>query len=248
MAAHQPSGNAADVVIVGGGVAALEALMALRDLAGEHLGITVVAPDADFVYRPMAVVEPFGAGPPRRYPLREIAADFGARLVRAMVTSVDADGGRVVLRSGATLAYETLVLAPGARTLPAFDDAITFGHPGSADAMRALVAEVEQGTARRVAFVMPSAVGWNLPLYELALMLGRQARRQSSEGTAFSLITPENRPLALFGDRPSAAVARLLEAAGVEFIGSMYADVHPGTVALHGPAARCRSIAWSRYH
>jgi sulfide:quinone oxidoreductase len=37
------------VVIVGGGVAALEALMALRDPAGDRIGVTLVAPEPDFV-------------------------------------------------------------------------------------------------------------------------------------------------------------------------------------------------------
>ena len=33
------------VLIVGGGVAALEALMALRDLAGDRVAITLIAPE-----------------------------------------------------------------------------------------------------------------------------------------------------------------------------------------------------------
>jgi NADH dehydrogenase FAD-containing subunit len=39
------------VVIAGGGVAGLEALLALRGRAR----LTLVAPDRDFVYRPLAV-------------------------------------------------------------------------------------------------------------------------------------------------------------------------------------------------
>jgi sulfide:quinone oxidoreductase len=79
-----------EVVIVGGGVAALEAMMGVRALAGERVNITLVAPDADFVYRPMAVGEPFGHGAPRRYPLSRIAADFAARFTRAKVIAVAA--------------------------------------------------------------------------------------------------------------------------------------------------------------
>ena len=47
------------IVIVGGGVAGLEALMALRDLAGDRVELTLVAPDPDFKYKPLAVEEPF---------------------------------------------------------------------------------------------------------------------------------------------------------------------------------------------
>jgi sulfide:quinone oxidoreductase len=52
----------AGVLIAGGGVAALEAMMALRDLAGERVRMTLVAPEPDFVYRPMAVAAPGWGG------------------------------------------------------------------------------------------------------------------------------------------------------------------------------------------
>src|SRR5919112_3372468 len=166
-------GSPGEVLIVGGGVAALETLMALQDLAGDRVRVTVVAPDPDFVYRPMAVAEPFGLGEAQRYPLERIADDFGARLVQAGVSAVDPAERRVALRSGDTMPYDTLVLAPGARFMPAFDDALTFSGPASAPAMRALLDEVEQALVRRIAFVAPSVVGWTLPLYELALLTAR---------------------------------------------------------------------------
>ena len=46
-----------DVLIAGGGIAGLEALLGLREVAGERVRLTVVAPDPDFTYRPMAVAE-----------------------------------------------------------------------------------------------------------------------------------------------------------------------------------------------
>jgi sulfide:quinone oxidoreductase len=224
-------GSPAEVLVVGGGVAALETLMAVHDLAGDRVRVTLVAPDPDFVYRPMAVAEPFGFGEARRYPLTRIADDFGARLVPAGVTALDAAAKRVVLRSGDTMPYDTLVLAPGARMLPAFDDAVTFRGPGSAPAMRALLDELEQGRVRRIAFVAPTVVGWTLPLYELALLTARHAAARSLE-RELVLVTPEQRPLALFGDRPSAAVAELLAAAGVEFIGASHVEVADGAARL----------------
>ena len=115
--------------------------------------------------------------------------------------------------------------------LPAFDDAIAFGAPDSSAAMRDLLAEVEQGRARRVAFVAPTIAGWTLPLYELAIMTAGLVRDRGLDAELI-LITPEARPLAVFGAGPSAVVARLLAAAGVEFIGSTYADVQRGAVRL----------------
>ena len=54
------------VTVVGGGVAALEALIALRSLAEERVDIELFAPEPVFEYRPLAVAEPFGhrPGPP----------------------------------------------------------------------------------------------------------------------------------------------------------------------------------------
>ena len=37
-----------NVVVAGGGPAALEALMALRDLAGDRVRLTLIAPEAEF--------------------------------------------------------------------------------------------------------------------------------------------------------------------------------------------------------
>jgi len=220
-------GSPAEVLIVGGGVAALETMMALRDLAGDRVRVTLVAREPDFVYRAMAVAEPFGLGEAQRYPLRRIVEDFGAELVQAGVAALDASARRVVLRSGDMLRYDTVVLAPGARMLPAFDDALTFGGPESGPAMRALLDELEQGAVRRIAFVAPTVAGWTLPLYELALLTARHATTKHLQ-LELALVTPEQRPLALFGERPSAAVAQLLAAAGIAFIGASHVEVGEG--------------------
>jgi sulfide:quinone oxidoreductase len=51
------------VLIAGGGIAGMEALLALADLAGDRLELTMVSADPDFRYRPMAVDEPFSLTP-----------------------------------------------------------------------------------------------------------------------------------------------------------------------------------------
>jgi sulfide:quinone oxidoreductase len=224
-------GSPAEILIVGGGVAALESLMALRDLAGDRVRVTLIAAEPDFVYRPMAVAEPFGFGEARRYPLRRVVEDFNARLVLAAVTAVDASDRRVVLRSGDTIHYDTLVLAPGARMLPAFDAAVTFAGPGSAAAMRTVLDDLEEGHARRIVFVAPTVAGWTLPLYELALLTVRHAAAAKVECDV-TLVTPEPRPLALFGERASTAVAEMLAAAGIEFTGASHVEPVDGAVRL----------------
>ena len=47
------------VLIAGGGVAGLETLLALHALAENRVELTVIAPEDEFVYRPLAVNESY---------------------------------------------------------------------------------------------------------------------------------------------------------------------------------------------
>ena len=69
-----PGNGKLRVVIAGGGVAALEAMVALRRLAGEFLEIELLSPDRDFFYRPLSVGEPFGVGEVLRFDLTSLGA------------------------------------------------------------------------------------------------------------------------------------------------------------------------------
>jgi sulfide:quinone oxidoreductase len=220
------------VVIAGGGVAALETLIALRDLAGDRVDITLVAPADAFTYRPMTVAEPFGEGHARRYELAAIAKHFGARLVSDSVVRVDSKARRVGCLSGEKLDYDHLVLAVGAKSRPAYTHAITFGEDPSEEALHGLLADIEGGYAEHVTFVVPAGTAWTLPLYEIALMTARQAWSMGLGRVRFTLVTPEDQPLALFGPTASAAIGELLEAQGIEFVGSTYPSVEHGRVLL----------------
>ena len=77
------------IVIAGGGIAALEALIALRRQAPGACHVTLVCPNASFGYRPLAVQEPFGRGGGRRFSLSSIARDLDARHVRDALSLVD---------------------------------------------------------------------------------------------------------------------------------------------------------------
>ena len=95
-----------------------------------------------------------------------------------------------------------------------------------------MLSRLLSGEQRSAAFVAPSMTGWLLPLYELALMTGRELAQSKVEGARLRLVTPEDRPLTLFGDRGSEGDARLLAAARIEFIGATRATVRGGDVAL----------------
>ena len=58
--------NAARVVVVGAGFAGLELVLALRELAGDRVQVTLVAPEPEFVAPPMLIAEPFGLGVAQR--------------------------------------------------------------------------------------------------------------------------------------------------------------------------------------
>jgi sulfide:quinone oxidoreductase len=213
------------VLIAGGGVAALEAMIALRDLAEEHVHVTLVAPQPDFVYRPLSVTEPFCLGHATRHAIAPLATEFGADVVRAALAKVDPAAHRAVLDDGSALAYDALLIAIGARMEPAFSHAITFGADGAAAALSGLVADLEAGYVRRVAFVLPSRTAWSLPLYELALMTARDIWSAGADDAELALVTPEARPLDAFGSDASAMVAELLAQQRIEFIGSVTPEV-----------------------
>src|SRR5689334_18814482 len=109
-----------EIVVAGGGIAALEFVLALRDLAGDRVAVTVVAPNREFVARPQLIADPLVGAAAQRRPLTRIADEAGFRLIPASVGAVAPDRRHVALRSGGTVAYDTLVLAPGATVLPAF--------------------------------------------------------------------------------------------------------------------------------
>src|SRR5215212_5951620 len=94
------------VVIAGGGVAALEALLALRADAGELVDVTLVADTDTFAYRALNVGEAFGAGHPRRYSLPALVEDCGARFVQERVTSISAGARELLLGDGDRIDYD----------------------------------------------------------------------------------------------------------------------------------------------
>jgi sulfide:quinone oxidoreductase len=220
----------ARIVIAGGGVAALEAMIALRDLAPERVRVTMVAPRPNFVYRPLTVAEPFSLGHAAEHSLLALAHDFGADFVRGAAVHVDVDAHRVQLDDGRALDYDSLLIAVGAATRPAYAHAITFGTVRAAEELSGLLADLEGGYVHRVAFVLPSSIAWSLPLYELALMTARHVWAAGVDDVDFALVTPEAHPLELFGAEASAMAAELLAQARIDFVGSVTPEVNRDAV------------------
>lgn len=227
------------VAIAGGGIAALEALLALSADARSLLDMTVVADADDFLYRSLQVGEPFGLGHPHRYPLAELVDDVGACFVRARVTGVRPEQHELVLEHRDPIGYDALLLALGARSVPAFDHGTVF-EPESYDE---LLRDVRDNLADDVTVVVPDGVLWSLPAYELALMTAAWGH---AGGATVRIVTCEEGPLAIFGPDASDAVADRLAEAGVTVVTGVVPDVpqdglvHTGAHWL--PTARVVSL------
>ncbi len=212
-----------NVLIAGGGVAGLETALALRDLAGGRVTMTMLTPEPEFVYRPLRVREPFAGPTANRYSLAEIAVDIGVELKQDAFKWLDVSEQTVHTAAGQQLRYDALMLAMGARLQPRFKHALTIDDRKLDQQLHGLIQDVESGYIHRLAFIIPEPAPWALPLYELALMSARRAYTMS-ETVSITIITPEDAPLAVFGSVVSEAVQKTLDAAGIDVVCGTHAE------------------------
>jgi sulfide:quinone oxidoreductase len=137
---------------------------------------------------------------------------------------VDAEQRVAHTASDAAIGYDALVLALGAVARPRYEHAITIDDRKLDETLHGLVQDIEEGYVGSVAFVSPGRMAWPFPLYELALMTATRAFDMDVE-LETTIITPEDRPLAIFGTEASDAVAQLLEQAHIKTINSAYAEI-----------------------
>jgi sulfide:quinone oxidoreductase len=240
----------ARVLVAGAGAAGLETMLALHELAGSRTRVELLAPEREFHYRPLTVAEPFGLVEPRALDLNVIADEFGATLRTDALASVDPAGHCVMTAGGSEVGYDIVVIAVGARPLEAVEGALTFTGGRDGAAFARLLDDLERGTVKRVAFAVPSAVAWSLPVYELALMTADRLRRRGVHGAELTVVTHEERPLAYFGDRVSGQVAERLRGADVALLASRAAQrFDHGELFLRGrdePLSADRVVALPR--
>ncbi|HWO17107.1 MAG TPA: FAD-dependent oxidoreductase [Solirubrobacterales bacterium] len=213
------AGRRPRVLIAGGGVAALEAMLALRGRAEVELH----APRREFAYRPLAVGEPFGAGRVLTFDLADLAERAGASFRLDSVIAVDGDRRHVVTRDGHEVPYDYLLLAHGVRMLWAVPGAVTFWGVPDEGGVAEVVRGLREGELRSAVFTMPGGASWSLPIYELALLAEASLSRAGVTGAELKIVTPEDAPLRLFGVRAAGQVTALLGERGIETI----AGVHP---------------------
>ena len=223
------------VLIAGGGVAALEAALALRALAEGRVRVELLAPEPLFWYRASAVAEPFGRGEVRHFDLADLAEEIGAAFTLGELGSVDAARRLAYTSPGGAVGYGTLLVAVGASPTTAVPGALTFRGPADTPRIEELLAEIEAGRVHHVAFAVPTGAVWSLPAYELALMTAAWLGERKVTDVGLTVVTPEARPLQLFGPTASDAVAGLLEERGIALHAGAYAaEARPGELLLVG--------------
>jgi sulfide:quinone oxidoreductase len=202
------------VVVAGGGFAAGEALLALRELAGDRVDLELVAPDPRLVVRPLATSAVFSDGAVQTFDLGDLAESVGARLREDAVRAVAPAARRLSLVSGATLDYDALILAVGARARAGVPGAVMFRDQRDVARVAGLVEQLRSGALRHLVLTAPAGVTWTVPLYELALYAGGVI---DDLGLAADLtvVTTERAPLESFGDAASDTVSELLRSRGV---------------------------------
>ena len=227
------SGDRAKIVLVGGGVGALETALALRALAGDRVNMSLVSTGSQLTFRPGAAFEAFGH-PAARYDLEAIAGDLGLEFRMARLEAVAPQNRSVRLSSGARLEYDVLVLATGARATASIPGALTFRDQRDVPALRRILREHDAGHLTRLVLAVPSGITWTLPLSELALL---SAARAKPFGTEVMLVSPERTPLEVFGAEASNRVEHVLADQGVSFLPESSATSwNDGTLNIQGDA------------
>jgi len=205
----------ARVLIAGGGVASIEAALALRDLAGDQAAVEIVSPRTDFAYRPFAVGDPYGAAEIPQYDLEDLAEGCGATFRLASIASVDADAQRATTHDNQEVPFDYLVVACGARLLWPLPGVTTFWGLMDEAGIESVIRQMKEGSAKRVGFALPSTNGWGLPVYELALLAEAEMRKGGVEGIELTIVTPEEAPLQVFGKAAGSKLSGLLSDRGI---------------------------------
>ena len=145
------------MLIAGGGVAALEAALALRKHAGDRVRVELHAPRREFLYRPFAVGEPYGAASILRYDLERLTERTGASFHLGGIVSIDTDERLAVTRDGLEIPYDYVLVSPGARMLWAVPGAVTFWGVSDEGGVGEVVRKLRSGSLRNVSSRCPAA-------------------------------------------------------------------------------------------
>jgi sulfide:quinone oxidoreductase len=214
------------VVVVGGGLAGMETLFALRRRLGDRVDLTLVADRDAFEFRPGTVYVPFGgAEDDLHIPVTAPAERQGIAVEHGEVAWVETEPKRLALTDGRTMDYDFLVLATGAAMRPERIPGLAeHAHlVGSLEQMRELGRTLRRlreaavdGSPQHVLFLVPPGNGWPGPVYELAFMLETWLRRSRVRDlVCLTFATFEVRYLEAFGTGPHPVIGEAFSSRGI---------------------------------
>lgn len=218
MAYDGQRGDKPKVLVAGAGVAGLEAALALRDLAGNRVDVTLLDPSREFAYRPFGIGEPYGTTRAFHYDLPRLSELCGASLRAGAIAAAEPERRTAITREGARLPYDHLVIATGARMLWAVEGAVTYWGVADEGQVGDLIADLRSGRLQRLVFTRPPGKSWVLPLYELALLAASVLEKTANDRTRITVVTPEDAPLEIFGARAAEQTSALLAQRRIELI------------------------------
>jgi sulfide:quinone oxidoreductase len=224
------------VLVVGGGVAALEACFALDALAGERVDVTLIAPNRYLMYRPVEAHDPLALDARVRVPLARLAAAAHADLRHDRVTAVEPDVRRLHTAAGYELHYDVVVIAAGARHEPVPAGAEALGEE-SWSGCRSLMNRLTSGELTSLAFVEPPAPTKAFDLYDLAIHAAVMLRQKRVEAD-LTIVTAQGAPLAFLGVRTAGMLASTLGAHGLRVVEAAYVRSVGGGELRLAPGSR----------
>ena len=253
------------IVIVGAGFGGLAAAQAL---AGAPVEITLIDKRNHHLFQPLLYQVATAALSPADIaaPIRSILADNrNTRVLLDRVEAVDGDSRRVILASGASVPYDWLVLATGARHSYFGRDEWAEHAPGiktidDATAVRRKVllalerAETETDKSKRDSLLTFVVIGGGPTGVEMAGAIAELARKSVSRD--FRSITPHcsrvilveggRRLLPAFPEALSAKAKSAIEKLGVEVrLGQQVTAIDAGQVRVGAESIRAETAVWA---
>jgi sulfide:quinone oxidoreductase len=217
-----------DVLIAGGGIAGVEALLALHELAEDRVRVVLVNPSPEMVMKPMVVEEPFSSSPAEWLSLQPLVEERGGHFVQAALQHVDTERRVAALSDGSERGFDAALICIGAKPRVVLANAVTLRPSGIDLQIDPLLRQAAEHSSKRMCFVLPAGGSWPLPVYELALMAQQRALALGLE-VRCTIVTPEEQPLAVFGKAASDAVAELLRVRGIDIVTERWPREATGT-------------------
>jgi len=196
-----------DVVVVGGGFAALEVALAIRS-QDRSIPVKVTSAETEVIFRPWLIHLPAGGAPPPVIPFQRLLAEAGVELIAGTAVRADTKARLVFLDSGTEIEYDQLVVATGAVAdrlrIPGAHDHALF--PCDLVDATDFAAQMSR-TNIKVAVVF----GWERPGPGLEYAAWIAAHRP---GVTVTAIDGDGTLARRFGNKATARVRRILESRG----------------------------------